>query len=167
MNSSKVCKKCGINKSLDEFYHHKEMKDRHLNICKSCICSRVSKHRKENIEKVREYDRNRPNAQERSKKNQERIAKNPELKKKYMTQKKEWAEKNKIKVSAQRKVQRAVRMGLIKKPKFCERCGSDKLIQGHHHDYTKPLDVIWLCYKCHQQEHKKLRMLSRGINNFS
>lgn len=33
---TKKCKKCQIEKSLDEFYIHKWMKDGHLNICKSC-----------------------------------------------------------------------------------------------------------------------------------
>jgi len=34
--NAKICRKCGISKSLDEFYKHKEMLDGHLNICKEC-----------------------------------------------------------------------------------------------------------------------------------
>ena len=39
-----------------------------------------------------------------------------------------------------------------KKVKSCERCG-DKNTEGHHPDYTKPNDVIWLCRCCHLDEH--------------
>ena len=52
----------------------------------------------------------------------------------------------------------AVRSGDLVRPKNCKRCGSNKhKIHGHHSDYDKPLDVIWLCPKCHIAEHKRLR----------
>lgn len=31
----------------------------------------------------------------------------------------------------------------------CEVCGAPK-VQGHHEDYTKPLEVRWLCIKHHR-----------------
>jgi hypothetical protein len=34
----------------------------------------------------------------------------------------------------------------------CQKCGAD-CAHAHHHDYDKPLDVIWLCLACHWQEH--------------
>lgn len=36
----------------------------------------------------------------------------------------------------------------------CHVCGSPKA-EGHHHDYSKPLDVVWLCRPCHMAEHGK------------
>lgn len=33
-------------------------------------------------------------------------------------------------------------------PKPCERCGS-KSDHKHHEDYSKPLEVVWLCRRCH------------------
>jgi len=51
---------------------------------------------------------------------------------------------------------RAVKRGEIMKKKNCEKCGLEKKLQGHHPDYNKPLDVVFLCHKCHEIEHKKL-----------
>ena len=67
----KVCFKCDILKPLSDFYKHKQMGDGHLNKCKSCTKRDVHIHREENLEKVREYDRNRPNYKERLQRNKE------------------------------------------------------------------------------------------------
>ncbi len=46
----------------------------------------------------------------------------------------------------------------LKAPKICSKCGrSDLGIDGHHWDYSKPLEVEWLCDKCHKSLHIKLR----------
>lgn len=42
---------------------------------------------------------------------------------------------------------------LIRKP--CEVCGDPKS-QAHHHDYSKPLDVKWLCQTHHRIEEGRL-----------
>jgi hypothetical protein len=39
---------------------------------------------------------------------------------------------------------------LVQEP--CVKCG-DQNSQMHHLDYSKPLEVIWLCRKCHLSEH--------------
>jgi hypothetical protein len=59
------------------------------------------------------------------------------------------------------RVHYALRTGLLLKPTECERCGVDpghrrdgrSLLHGHHHDYSKPLSVEWLCADCHQKWH--------------
>lgn len=58
-----------------------------------------------------------------------------------------------LKVKARKKVEYAVsRKRLEKKP--CEICG-EKKVQAHHHDYTKPLEVIWYCLKHHREAEKR------------
>ena len=51
------------------------------------------------------------------------------------------------------KVRWAVESGKIEKPKYCNCCGQEKELHGHHKDYEKPLDVIWLCPACHHFLH--------------
>lgn len=66
-------------------------------------------------------------------------------------------EKFKEKQRARLSLNSAVQRGMIKKPKECSHCGQSILrITGHHEDYSKPLEVIWLCDYCHKQEHKKV-----------
>lgn len=47
----------------------------------------------------------------------------------------------------------AIRMGKVERGTTCERCGAEGRCDGHHHDYTKPLDVEWLCRSCHRAHH--------------
>jgi hypothetical protein len=35
----------------------------------------------------------------------------------------------------------------------CEECGAPKA-DAHHDDYSRPLDVRWLCETCHGAEHR-------------
>lgn len=66
--------------------------------------------------------------------------------------------------NAQRVVQEAVADGLITRPDRCTRCRAKASpfkngrtnIEAHHADYSKPLDVAWLCRKCHSATHRAL-----------
>jgi glycosyltransferase involved in cell wall biosynthesis len=68
----------------------------------------------------------------------------------------EYCNNNKEIQSAHAKIYSAVKLGRIKKPKDCSACLSESdNIQGHHKDYAKPLEVEWLCPKCHSKCHSK------------
>jgi hypothetical protein len=56
---------------------------------------------------------------------------------------------------ARAKLRYAVWSGKIVKPAACEQCGSTGRIHGHHHDYSRPLEVEWLCTACHGRAHAK------------
>ena len=50
---------------------------------------------------------------------------------------------------------REIKRGKVEKEE-CYFCGSRKHVVGHHPDYSKPLDVIWLCNRCHRRLHLML-----------
>lgn len=60
------------------------------------------------------------------------------------------------KARARMQVKMALRKGELQKLP-CEKCGSEKRIEAHHDDYSKPLDVQWLCKPCHDLEHASHR----------
>lgn len=64
---------------------------------------------------------------------------------------KEYAIKNKHKRQAKDKVRWALFKGRLTKGP-CEVCGALK-VQAHHNDYSKPLEVKWLCPRHHQRLH--------------
>lgn len=70
---------------------------------------------------------------------------------------KNWRLKNPEKAIAHRKVFVALRNGtLIKTPCFCD----EKKVEAHHEDYSKPLEVEWLCKIHHMLADKQRKKLS-------
>lgn len=53
----------------------------------------------------------------------------------------------------------AVQSARLRPPAACEACGStgSGVLQGHHDDYRRPLDLRWLCRSCHIKFHVALR----------
>lgn len=130
------CIQCHDEKPATDFYAHKEMAAGHVNVCKECHKARM-KARSRTNPRVQEYDRER--------------AKLPSRKQRRTANSKQWRAKNPLAYKAHTEVNKAVRKGiLIRLP--CEFCG-DTNVHGHHKDYSKPLDVIWLCAKCHNRLH--------------
>lgn len=48
---------------------------------------------------------------------------------------------------------RAINRGDVKRPGICSKCPRTLDVIGHHHDYSKPLEVEWLCSRCHGKAH--------------
>lgn len=57
---------------------------------------------------------------------------------------------------ARNSVNYAIKKGYLKRG-ACDKCGSIEKIEGHHEDYSKPLEVIWLCKKHHVEADKALK----------
>lgn len=55
---------------------------------------------------------------------------------------------------AQTQVWLEIAAGRMVKPDTCSECGRGGLIDGHHDDYAKPLEVRWLCRWCHREWHR-------------
>lgn len=76
----------------------------------------------------------------------------------------------KKKMRARRIVRTAIQSGLLSRPNACSKCGASPssrdgraLIHAHHHKgYDNPLDVEWLCPKCHCQFDPRVRAQDNG-----
>jgi hypothetical protein len=138
---SKTCFKCGKLKDLSEFYVHHRMTDGHLGKCKECAKLDSRKNRLEHLEYYLEYDRKRS-------KLPHRIALMRRVGEQYEND-------HPLRVIANTFLRNAVRDGRCKKGTKCHDCGKHVKLCGHHEDYYKPLDVVWLCYSCHKKRHNK------------
>lgn len=139
MHKSKICIRCGEEKPLDDFYIHKRMADGHLNVCKSCVKLRMEKYRKENIEKIREYDVKRSKTEKRKKLRKSRtLRKNHEVEN-YQR--------------CHNAIMRAVKSGKIVRPEYCEVCSKKCRTEAHHKSYDESLRVVWMCRTCHANYH--------------
>lgn len=148
----KECRNCKETKSLSEFYQHPKMFDGYLNKCKECVRKRVCEHRENNLDRIRAYDRRRGRTEKRL-----ALMRSVQRGKKAecAKYKKAWIERNSEKRAAHLLVQGAVSRKEIVKG-VCEVCGAVK-VEAHHDDYTKPLEVRWLCRKHHAEHHRKYK----------
>lgn len=146
----KKCMKCGEVKPVDQFYRHKRMADGRLSKCKTCTKRDVRENRARKIEYYREFDRARSNLPHRVEA-RAAYSQTPEGKEALRRGSKAWGKRNPIKKAASVVVNNAVRDGrMTRQP--CEVCGAKA--QAHHDDYSKPMEVRWLCSKHHAEWHK-------------
>jgi hypothetical protein len=118
---------------VSRFFKHPNTKDGRLGKCIACARKDSTEHRWKNVDRIREFDRKRGNRQSVS----------------YL---RNWRKSNPEKYAAHIIVGNALASGkIVKQP--CEKCESEKHIHGHHNDYSKPLEITWLCCICHKQEH--------------
>jgi hypothetical protein len=71
-----------------------------------------------------------------------------------------WNDGNRHKLRAHAAVRKALQNGSLKRGR-CAVCQSFRC-EAHHEDYSKPLEVIWLCRLHHRQRHAELRVAGQG-----
>jgi hypothetical protein len=80
--------------------------------------------------------------------------------------------RQKSKRKAQRILLKAIKSGTIIKADECimPDCDCTENIEGHHHDYSRPLEVLWLCCSCHMTYHrgktKKAERVRAFVDNY-
>ena len=135
----KICDTCKIPKPATSFSKSRSRKDGLQYTCKDCAKVYRQAHKKEAADYNKVY-------------RQAKVAKmvhSASVKKYYLN----YPEKLKARSIAVI----AVRSGELKKSVFCESCGLPVKTHGHHADYSKPLEVDWLCRTCHNALHVKRR----------
>lgn len=148
----KACFKCGETKPLDAFYKHPMMADGHLNKCAECTKADAHRTRVARIEYYKAYDRMRNKQPRRVEARKERAKANPTAR----------PERDPVKRAARVALGNALKRGDVMKPPECQICAvANDRLHGHHEDYTRPLDVIWVCAACHAFIHAYWRTQER------
>lgn len=142
----KSCSKCGVDKAESEFYTNRASADGFTSACRVCI-NADQKARRERLNASRPPDWKQKTA-DMAAYQREWLAKRPGYMASYM---KKWYAKNKDRMIVKQRVRDAVRSGkMVKQP--CHVCGELK-VEAHHPDYSRPLDVVWLCKAHHREVH--------------
>jgi hypothetical protein len=162
----KTCKRCNHEKPIDAFYAQTRREDGKHPWCKACLKDRRNERRDELNARDRERrkvdpdfcqrrtaaasgwrSRNLPHKRAYEKERRERF---PEEYKKRVRSfyERNWERMRVVRNSIQR-VQYALKKGWLVRPEQCEKCGRNCKPEAAHHDYSKPLEVRWLCRSCH------------------
>lgn len=139
----KTCFKCGEEKPIEDFYRHPKMADGHMGKCKECAKADVRENRSIRRSQYAAYERQRFNEPGRRARvleaQRQRRAKYPEKEK------------------ARQAVRKAIKGGTLMR-EGCELCG--ELAEAHHENYSRALEVRWLCFRHHREEHGQIVLRS-------
>ena len=153
----KYCYKCKQIKPLTAFHKDSSTKDGLNSKCKLCKSiyrkSYYQKNKGKELWRMKQYQLD--NSEKIHKKAQEYYASEPGLKQHRLDAKK-YQKKYPERHNAHGKFTYALKTNRIKRPIHCELCGKKCVPEGHHSDYSKPLEVQWLCHLCHTKLYRKV-----------
>lgn len=145
----KHCPRCNKTMPLGDFYRLRKAADGHQGYCKGCHKGAVKEWQHANP--VRRAENKKLSRQ-----------RNPETKLEATRRERD---RHPEKYRARTALGHAVERGQIIKPECCQDCGNEidsRLLHGHHKDYSKPLEVEWLCHGCHESVHRGLKRSFAG-----
>jgi hypothetical protein len=126
-----LCRVCNMDLTPDDFYPGVASR------CRDCHKAAMKLNRMTNPA-VQKYDRERYHR--------------PERKAMSAASAKRWRESHPAAYKAQTAVNNAIRDKRLVKG-ICAFCATDNNVHAHHKDYSRPLDVVWLCAQCHHRLH--------------
>lgn len=155
----KVCTTCKQAKPLEDFARQAAKQDGRRERCKACTSAHLRKRYAEDPEfRRRQLEANRAARARNIERYREHVRawqrRNPEVLKRIQRENYGTPE-----VKARRLVSQAIKYHGLQKPSNCQRCGKECTewweLHAHHADYSKPLDVEWLCTTCHGAERRR------------
>lgn len=133
----KTCSTCGTEKSKEEFQKRNASVDGLTASCRECLkerdATRYTKEREVRLSRSKAY------------------LGTPEGKAAHRRATEKWREQNKLRRAAHVILGNALKYKTITRQP-CWVCGEKA--EAHHPDYGRPLDVVWLCKKHHQEVHQ-------------
>lgn len=134
--TTKTCRTCIVTKERAEFYDAKKAADGKFSECKDCTKARSRDRYQVTLPQRHAYEHAR--------------SRRPERKLHITSATRKHRERHPEKYAARTAVGNAIRDGrLVRGP--CRHCRTTVRVQAHHHDYSKPLDVEWECFRCHRE----------------
>ena len=134
---SRACVICNEIKSASEFYHRETGRLRRD--CKECQLTKNATYQQSDS----------------GKKSMARSNKKYRASGRHAENNRRWRWRNPAKWKASGILAYRIKTGKVARPDHCDNCGAVCVPHGHHCDYSKPLDVDWLCAPCHFAWHAK------------
>lgn len=141
-----LCKKCSLDKPSDAFYTSNRSR------CKDCVKANVLAYRNANLESARAYDRARGSLPHRV---AARTAyqQTPAYAASHQAANGRWMDAHPERRKADVALNNAVRDGRVTPWPLCAVPECVDQPEAHHPDYSRPLDVVWLCPGHHRPAH--------------
>jgi hypothetical protein len=144
----KACSRCEETKDANAFAPRKDAKDGRRSVCRDCRNTDVRRRYHANPEPTLIAAKQaRKDDPERFKAIGQRSQQRHYAKRHANVV--AWNERNPAGYKAHIALNNAVALGKIERPDACQRCGEHTRVDGHHNDYSNPLQVEWLCRRCH------------------
>jgi hypothetical protein len=126
----KQCSQCKTDKPFSEFYHKERSRDGYYGQCVKCVLGNLKEYRKGRGKIINSISHRKSN--------------------------KVYARKNPEKIQAHNTLNHARQRGeILRLPCGVPGC-NNPTSEAHHEDYSKPLDVDWMCRKHHLEHHNNL-----------